>query len=222
MTKGYSIAIVDDHFAVRDGYKYFLEKLNLVEYVACFSGEKDIIEELEKSHFDLVLLDIELREGNGIKICRNLKLKFKNTKVLILSGHHNKEYIISAYQNDSDGYLFKDSENEEVKFAVERVLLKEEKHFNLEAMDTIFQHQEFYKNQIKNTKKILSEREIEIVKLICEGKSNKEIGNILYRDETTISTHRYNIMKKIGAHKSLEILNYAISVGIYLPIKKSN
>lgn len=218
MTRVFSIAIVDDHFAVRDGYKYFIEKLSFVVQVQCFAGEKEILEMLEKVKYDLILLDIELKDGNGLKMCRNLKLKYKGIKILILSGHHNKEYIVSAYQNEADGYLFKDTENEEVKFAIERVLMKEQKHFNLEAMDTIFQHQEFHKNRLKNPKKFLSKREIEIVILICEGKSNKEIGNILHRDETTISTHRYNIMKKIGVHKSHEILNYAIANGLYSPI----
>jgi DNA-binding NarL/FixJ family response regulator len=219
MKQFYSIAIIDDHFAVRDGYKYFLEKLPFISHVECFAQESEISKAFEKTKFDLILLDIELKAGNGLKICKDFKLKYKNIKVLILSGHHNKEYILSAFQNEADGYLFKDSDNEEVGFALERVLKKGQKHFNLEAMDTIFQHQEFNKNRIKNPKNSLSEREIEIMILICEGKSNKEIGNILHRDETTISTHRYNILKKIGAHKSLEILNYAIANGIYTPIR---
>jgi DNA-binding NarL/FixJ family response regulator len=213
----YTVAIVDDHFAVLDGYKFLLQKLPFISTIHCFYGEQDFMIEMKKIPYDLVLLDISLKDGDGLQICKQLKLHFKKVKVIMLSGHHNKNYLFKAYINDANGYLFKDADSNEVRFAIERVLTKDEKHFNLEAMEAILIQQDAIKTRNKNSKITLSEREIEIVIYICEGKSNKKIGELLNRSEHTILAHKTNIMKKLGVHKSIDITNYAIREGIFIP-----
>jgi two-component system nitrate/nitrite response regulator NarL len=168
----------------------------------------------------LVFLDIELSVENGLDECRKLKATNSTIKIIMLSAHHDEQYILSAYDSNADGYLFKDSTKTEVLEAIRKVLFSDEKYFNHEALSIIFQFQEAMKKRNLNGKNDLSEREIQILKLICEGHSNDEISNLLNRTKSTIATHRQNIMNKTNVHNSLELMNFAIRNGHYIPKTK--
>ncbi len=215
-----NVAIVDDHFAVRDGYRNLLHKLKYVEHVNTFDTAKEMLEEMKKKPFDLIFMDIELKNENGLYICTKIKQSYKDVKVLILSSYHSEEYIIEAYHNNADGYLFKDSDSKEVRNALDKIIFEHGKYFNTEAIDIIFNEQESKKKSEESNTTKLTKREIQIVILICEGYSNIEIAEKLFRDITTITTHRQNIMKKINAHKGIDIYNYAVKNGIIAPSAK--
>lgn len=202
-----NVAIVDDHFAIRDGYKNILKKTSYIDCVCPFATGKELLNELKKKTIDLVLLDIELKNEDGLEICKHLKLTYKNIKVIILTSHHSSEYIIKAEQYDADGYLFKDAEPKEVRIAIDKVVNQNGRYFSSEAKSIL---------AVTEDSK-LTQREIQILQLVCEGKSNKEIGEIFNRDETTIAKHKQNMMNKINVHKSVEIIYYAIKHGYYTP-----
>jgi DNA-binding NarL/FixJ family response regulator len=216
--KKFKIGVVDDHFAIRDGYKSLLESSELISEVKTYKSIREFYLDFKSNIFDLVFFDIELPSENGLDECRQLKNKNNKLKILILSAHHNEQYILNAYDSNADGYLFKDATQNEVLDALNKVLLKNEKFFNHEALSIIFQFQETVKKKSIKSKNELSEREIQILKLICEGHSNDQISAILNRTTTTIATHRQNIMNKIKAHNSIELLNYAIRNGYYIPL----
>lgn len=223
MKRTFNIAIIDDHFAIRDGYKFCAEKIPFIKIVDTF--ESFVLFEQSQQVYDLILLDIELKNSNGLDSCKAYKQAGNSTKIIMLSSYHEEPFIVEAYKNQADGYLFKDAPFEEVLLAFEKVLLKGDKHFNLEAIETLFKYHENEKKTSKLAQVKITKREAEIIHLICEGFSNKEISETIHRSVTTVSKHRYNIMQKFGFHKSIELVNFAIERGIFKVkriVKKSN
>ncbi len=215
----YNIALIDDHFAVRDGYQSFLQNIEFVNQVDTFGNSEDFFIALKTQNYQLALIDIQLKGENGLDICKILKLKYPEVWVLMLSSFHSQEYIISSYENKADGYLFKDSDSSVIKFAIEEVLVHKRKYFENEALRVIFDHKE--NNEEATPIQILTEIEINIMIQICKGKSNKEIAVILNRKSSTIGTHRQNIMKKIRGHKTVDVYRYASKNGIYPPLDEN-
>jgi two-component system nitrate/nitrite response regulator NarL len=215
--KKYTVAIVDDHFGIRDGYRNLISRLDFVSGTQTFASGKELFSAMKYSPFDLVLLDVELKGENGIDICNQIKTRYKTTRVLIFSAYHSEEYMVSAERNQADGYLLKDSEPREVKKAIEKILVDEEKYFTAEAMQAILEYERLHNNPGHAAD--FSTRELQVIRMICAGKTNKDIGIMLNRDEKTIAKHRQNIMKKMNVHKSVEVINYAIAHGLYVPGK---
>jgi len=216
--KKHKIGVVDDHFAIRDGYKSLLDSMEFVSNVNTYKSVKEFYLDYQSNILDLVFLDIELPGENGLDECRKMKNENSKIKIIILSAHHDEQYIVNAYDSNADGYLFKDATKNEVLEAIQKVLFSNEKYFNHETLSVIFQFQETNKKRKLNNKNELSEREIQILKLICEGNSNYQISAILNRTTSTIATHRQNIMNKMKVHNSLELINYAIRNGYYNPL----
>jgi len=192
-----------------------LEKLDYVKLVQGFATSKAFFEETKRTDFDLVLLDIELKDENGLDICKIIKQENKNIKVIIESLHESPNFILHAYENNADGYIFKGGNYAELKNAIDKIVFHNEKYFTPVALKIIFNKQESDKLGNSRSKTELTEREIEIMKLICGGKSDKRIAKTLYISEMTVATHRRNILKKINCHKSIDILNFAIKNGFY-------
>ncbi len=213
------VAVIDDHFAIRDGYKALLQSFAFVGQVDAFSNSIDFYSQLKNRAYDLVIIDIELKGENGLDLCKNLKQLKAQIKVLILSSYHSEEYIMNAYENNADGYLFKDTDAKEVKRAVEEMIFHNKKFFEDEAIRVIFNLEEARKKNHDKIKVKLTEREMEIIYHIVHGKSNKEIGVILNVAETTISTHKQNIMKKLNAHKTIDLFRFASETGLITTIK---
>ena len=109
MDKGnLKIGIVDDHFAIRDGYQTLLESWEFVSGVYVYQSAKELRLDLKSNILDLVFLDIELLDENGLDECRKIKNSNSTIKIIMLSAHHDEQYILSAYDSNADGYLFKD------------------------------------------------------------------------------------------------------------------
>ena len=156
--KKHKIGVVDDHFAIRDGYKTLLDSMEFVSDVNTYKSVKEFYLDYQSNILDLVFLDIELPGENGLDECRKIKNKNSKIKIIILSAHHDDQYILSAYDSNADGYLFKDSTPNEVVEAIRKVLFSNEKYFNHEALSIIFQYQESTKKKNSNSKTELSER----------------------------------------------------------------
>lgn len=212
-----SIAVVDDHWAIRSGLKVVLKKMDYVESVQSFATSAEFYPEMKLNPFDLIILDVELKGENGLDICKEVKNQYKNTKVLMSTMFDNPGYVIRAYENKADGYILKDTTPKEMKEAIDKIVFQNKTYYPAYAAKLIFDKQEADR-KIKADAE-LTESEIEVMKLICEGKTDKEIGKLKNRSEATISTHRQNILKKIKGHKTADIIIYAIQNGIYIPLK---
>lgn len=215
------IAIIDDHFATRNGYKEFIKTFDFVGSVDVFENSIDFYNKQKVLKYDLVVLDIELKTENGIDICLQLKSAFGDIKVLILSAFHSHEYIISSYKYGADGFVFKDSESGVIKNAIEEIIVNNGKYFEDNANRIIFNLMHSEKSNFNLPVKLLTEREMEVLILVCKGKSHKEIANSLLIKENTIATHKQNMMKKLDLHKTVELYNWAQENGVFSPLKIS-
>lgn len=212
-----NIAILDDHVGIREGYRTILSRIPYVFFVAPFGTSDELYEGMKKENFHLILIDIRLKDENGLDICKHLKNKHPDLKVLMISSFHNENYILNAHHNDADGYLFKDAELKEIRLAIDTIIQDNGCYYNLEGLQIIHNHERHIKEKNKTSRTRLTEIEIKVAKEVCDGKTTKEIAIILGLEPSTINTHRNRIWKKLDIHKVAELLNYMISNGLYIP-----
>jgi len=208
------ILLVDDHEVVIDGLKSILKSIELFRVVGeAYSGEEclDKIDELKP---DMVLMDLDLPELNGIVTTRRIKSKYPDIKVAILSRYSNNNLVMEALKAGACGYILKCESSENILNALKQI--SEGNNFVSASLnECLF---EFILNPGKRTGgkaiDLLSTRELEIIQLIANGKSAKEIGAKLNISRRTAETHRGNIMKKLGVHSIAELVKSAIILGI--------
>jgi DNA-binding NarL/FixJ family response regulator len=211
------IAILDDHVGIREGFRAILNRIPYVDQVAAYGTGKELFEGIKRIKFNLILIDIRLKNENGFDICKKIKQGNNPPKVLIISSFHNEAFIINAYNIDADGFLFKDADLVEIRKAIDQVLLDDKAYYDNEGLSAIVNHHKQINERAKNSKIHLSPIELKVAKLICEGKTTKEAAMVLSLEATTVNTHRHRIWKKLGIHKSSELINYMISHGFYQP-----
>lgn len=202
-----NIVIVDDHQIVRKGLKLLFttdEKLNVI---GDFGNPEEALTFLENTTVDLLLSDFTMPGMSGIELTRKALDKRPDLKVLILTMHLNDNYIKEVIDVGAKGYIIKDSPEEEILEAVKTVA-KDELYLNKTVSDMLVKKLMDKKNQ-GNLEKLTS-REKDILKCIVEGLSNKMIGQELFISERTVNAHRYNIMKKLHAKNSADLVRITI------------
>ena len=187
----YNIALADDHVLLRDGIKRIEESPDL-RVVAEASDGLELLRVLKQHDVDMVLLDISMPGLRGIEAVREVKISFPSIKVLILTMHKKKEYIRHAFSAGADGYLLKEATGDELFDAISTI--RNRTGGKLEA-------------------EVLTTREREVLKLIAEGKSSKEIADLLFISIYTVNNHRAKIIKKLGMKKTADLVRYAIREG---------
>lgn len=206
------VFIADDHQIIIDGLKSVLDEARQIEVVGYANDGKDTLERLDLITPDVLILDIEMPVFNGIEVTRQLKNNQNNIKIIILSMYNEPGLIKKLEAMGVDGFLLKNSDQEELVKAINTVV-SGQKYFS----SNLHQHQEKKANtfsEIPSREFIdLTTREIEILKLIAEGLSNKEIGEQLYISHRTVDTHRTNLMKKLGVNKIAGLIKFAIQNG---------
>jgi len=211
-----SIVLVDDHAIVRDGLKYLLEEDKNLTIVGEASNGLEAIDLVREKQPDLLIIDVRMPKMNGIEAVKILNSKPIKTKSIVLSMHDSEEYILNSIEANAMGYLLKDASKSEILKAIHTVyngekyfsgdisniivnsLLK--KSISSEPNQSSIQEIETTKNTFNITKK-----ELEILHLILEGKSNKDISEILHKSKRTIETHRFNLMKKLNVKNLIEL-----------------
>lgn len=211
MTKEVNILIADDHQIVIDGLKNILTNVSGIRVAATAGNGKEAIEICTSLKIDVILMDIDMPEMDGIEATKRLKQKFSGIKILVLSMHNEKGIIQEVINAGADGYLLKNTNQTELIGAIKKVC-SGEKYFSSDVTLTLINNSA--SNQTENNKHLVSnltEREIEIIQLIAEGLSNKEIGDKLFISHRTVDTHRTNIMKKIDVHNVAGLIRFAIN-----------
>jgi DNA-binding NarL/FixJ family response regulator len=210
-------AILDDHVGIREGFRAILNRIPYIDQVATFQSSKELFNELKSNKFDIILIDIKLKNENGLDICKKVKNLNPNIKTLIISSYHNDAFIINAYNFEADGFLFKDAELVDIRKAIDTIIIENKSYFDFESLQIIVGHHKNITESSKNNKVQLSPIELKVAKKICDGLSTKEIAAFLNLEPATINSHRHRIWKKIGIHKSAELFNYMITNGLYIP-----
>ncbi|RLD86235.1 MAG: DNA-binding response regulator [Bacteroidetes bacterium] len=202
------ILLVDDHQIILDGVRSLLKGVNNIQVIGDALNGEEALNTLQVLTADLVLMDLDMPKLNGIDATMRIKEEFPHTKVLILTVHNESSLIRNLISIGADGYLLKNSCKEELLDAIYKVQ-SGEKYFSSEVTLSLMQEDnsrdELLKSDIEFTK-----RELDVLRLLADGCTNKEIGEKLFISHRTVDTHRTNIMKKVGVNNVAGLISFAI------------
>lgn len=202
------ILLVDDHQIIIDGLKSLLQNSDEIVVVAEANNGREALRILDILEIDVILMDIDMPVLNGINTLKEITNRSYSAKVIILSMHNEAGMIKSLISIGANGYLLKSCAQEELIGAIRKVA-SGQSCFSTEVTLSLLNP-----TQSNQTTELLTERETEIIKLIAEGFSNKEIGSKLYISHRTVDTHRTNLMKKLDVSNIAGLISYAIRNGI--------
>jgi DNA-binding NarL/FixJ family response regulator len=209
------IVIAEDHTILREGLKSLLSSNPDFEIIGEAEDGREAIRCVEKFKPDLILMDLSMPRINGLDAIKEIKKRFSETKILVLTVHKTEEYILASLKSGADGYILKDSTHAELVLAVKNVLSG--KHYispgiSEKVIEGYLEGKKALKT--KSSWETLTQREREILKLIAEGYKNKEIGNYLCISPKTVEKHRANLMEKLDLHNVQALTAFAIEKGL--------
>ncbi len=207
--------LADDHTVVRDGLRALLEKQPDMAVVGEAADGRDSIRLAEEQSPDVVIMDIGMPNLNGIEATRRILAANPRTAVLMLSMHQDESYVLRSLKAGARGYLLKDSLRSEVIEAVRAVF--QGRSFLTRKVSRMLQEdyvQQLETRGLDDRYDLLTDREREILQMVAEGKSNKEVAGLLNIGQTTVETHRAHILQKLGLHSVPELILYAVRKGI--------
>jgi len=211
--KPYRIVVADDHIMLLQGIKKIIEESKDMVVVGEASDGLELLNLLKKMTPDMVILDISMPNLRGIEATSELKMIYPEVKILILTMHKRKEYLYHALAAGADGYLLKEDTDTELFSAIEAVRQGETYVSPLLSKALTNDLVEIARGNHNRPEEPLTTREREILKLIAEGKSNKEIADLLFISIRTVQHHRASIMKKLDLKKVADLVKYAIRKG---------
>ena len=216
MAAPFSILLADDHVMFRRGIQRIIQGINDVEVVGEANDGFELIALLKTTSPQLVILDISMPNLRGLEATREIKIINPEVKVLILTMHKDQEYLYHAFATGAEGYLLKEDADSELIFAID-TLKKGGTYISpllaSQVADLFMQKSRPGGKQTASPSQLLSTREREIIKLIAEGKSHKEVAELLFISSRTVEHHRANIMKKLNVKKTADLVKYAIEKG---------
>ncbi|WP_460145935.1 response regulator [Pseudomonas sp. S2_A02] len=199
------VALVDDHSLVRDGIKSLLAVMAPLEVVGEAENGADAIEMVGRCQPDLLLVDISLKDINGLELTRLLRSQYPSLKVLVLSMYDNYEYVSESVRSGASGYVLKNAPSREIIAAIEAI-----------ASGGTFYSAEIAQRLIadKSTDNELTPRESQVLYKMAQGLNNKEMARELDISVRTVETHRLSIRRKLNIDKPAALVKYAIDHGI--------
>jgi len=209
------ILIADDHGIVRKGLRLQLEQNKAFEVVGEATEGREAVRMAEELAPDVVIMDIAMPNLNGIQATTQVVKKNPHIAVIILSMYSDETYLMRTLAAGAKGYLLKDSADVDLHRAVE-VVAEGKPFFSPAIADTLLEDymRQLQQRGLQDSYDLLTEREKEILQLLAEGKSNKDVASILNLSTNTVETHRTRIMQKLDLHSTAEIVLYAVRKGI--------
>jgi len=207
------VILADDHQLFREGLANLLAESKEIEVIAQAVNGKDAIYKAKQLHPDVVIMDINMPEMDGVEATAQLLKEVPEMKIIGLSIHANKQYIKGMLEAGSSGYLFKNCSYDELIKAIQTV--HSGKKYLSEKITEILIHEYLNKEEIgPSTSSELTDRESEILKLIADGISVSDISNQLFVSIKTINTHKQHILEKLNLKTTTDIVKYALKKGI--------
>lgn len=213
MKNPYRVILADDHTMFRQGIRRILQDAENLEVIGEARDGLELLELARKLKPDMVIVDISMPNLRGLEATREIKMILPDVKVLILTMHRDKDYVVSAISSGAEGYLLKEDMDTELFTALDKIqqgscyvsptLSGELAH---ELVQTCW-------NEEPQSFEPLTLREKEVLKLVSEGKSHKDIADLLFISVRTVDHHRANIMKKLGIKDTANLTKYAIRKG---------
>jgi DNA-binding NarL/FixJ family response regulator len=206
------VLLADDHALVRAGFRSLLEKIQFVKVVGEAKDGREAVELVRKHRPDVMLIDIAMPKLNGLEASARVTKEFPKTRVIVLSMYANQEYVKQAMQMGARGYLVKEDAFSELKAAIKGVIQGE-----VYVSPSISQHVIGYRQRVDvayDAVTKLTPRQREILQLLAEGNSTKEIAFSLGLSGKTVDAHRLQVMKKLQIRDLLGLVRYAMRIGL--------
>ena len=204
----YTVIIADDHDIIREGIKNILRNQKDYEVVAEAADGQEALDKVSALKPDILLLDITMPKKSGLEILDQLQRASKKTKILIISVHKADAYIMRALKSGVKGYLNKENAADDLLPALRKITAGQ---VYLSAQASSYLLEKASKGPEEMAKdNILSGRETEVLRLVAEGKTAKEIAESLFISARTVENYKNNLLKKLGLHKSSDLIKYAI------------
>lgn len=204
------ILLADDHAILRKGVRMMIDSEPDLEVVGEAKTGREAIEEARNLKPDIVLMDVSMPELNGIEGTRRICEELSQTKVIGLSMHRDSVYVREILRAGARGYLLKDSEDDDLIRAI-RAVARGEAFLSPAVSDAVLSD---YRKHVSNPVDLLTSREREVLTMIAEGKTNKEIANALNLSVYTIESHRGSVMEKLNLHNTGDIVRFALRNGL--------
>jgi DNA-binding NarL/FixJ family response regulator len=198
---------------LRRGIKKIIEASRGMVVVGEASDGLELLDLLKKITPDLVILDISMPNLRGVEATREIKMIYPGVEILILSMHKKKEYLYHAFSAGARGYLLKEDTDTELFSAIEKIRKGETYLSPVLSRELAGDLVEIFSGKAKLHSDPLTNREREVLKLLAEGKSSKEIADLLFISARTAQHHRASIMKKLKLRKTADLVKYAIAKG---------
>ena len=211
--KQYRVLLADDHVLIRHGIKNIIKKNDQFEVVGEVSNGKQLMGFLEDSEVDLIILDISMPDIGGMEAIGLVKSKYPWIKILMLTMHKNKQYFYNAMAAGADGYLMKDDSDEELLVAISKVLSGKSYISPYMTDDFADDVINMYRNERRTPFQELTKREKEILQLVVQGFTSKQMAEQLSLSQRTIDHHRSNLLRKFNRKNSVDLVNYAVRNG---------
>jgi two-component system, NarL family, response regulator NreC len=205
------VLIADDHGIVRKGLRLQLEQRAEFEVVGEASDGRDAVKMVEELNPDVVVMDIAMPNLNGIEATTQIVKKHPNIGVIMLSMHSDETYLTRTLAAGAKGYLLKDTADVDLYRAVS-VVAQGKPFFSPAIANTLLEDymRQLQQRGLQDSYDLLTDREKEILQLLAEGKTNKEVATILDLATATVETHRTRLMQKLDLHSSADIVLYAV------------
>jgi DNA-binding NarL/FixJ family response regulator len=208
------ILVADDHGIVRSGLKMLIDRQEGMRVVAEAGDGVEAVERTLREHPDVAILDVAMPRMTGIQAAREIKAHSPGTHVVLLSMHDEEGYLFDAFKAGASGYVLKRAADEELVEAVRRVAAGGS---FLSASTQGEVVKAWLDDGHEGPKDQLTPRELDVVKLIAEAYTNKQIAEILKVSEKTVESHRGNLLAKLGMRDRVELVRYAIRRGLIEP-----
>lgn len=208
-----TILLADDHDVVRRGMKMLLEDEEGIQVIGEAFDGLDAIEKVKMLMPNVVILDLTMPKMNGIEAAKIISEEYPEVKILIFSMHHNKEYIVKSVENGANGYLLKDTGKDELLRAI-KVVSEGRKYFPPEISEVIIDELLAKTSGIQEENRPIFEKitpkEKQILGMIVQGYNSREMANKLFLSIRTVDNHRANMMKKVKAKNTADLVKMAI------------
>lgn len=206
------IAVADDHLLVINGLQAMVEKMDDLSFLFSATSGSELLDQLRSEQPDVLLLDIQMPDANGIELCKQLRLMYSDMKIIALTNFEQSSYVKQMVRNGALGYLLKNIDGKTLHAAIH----------------TVVQNKPFIQEQIRNTmlNEVLSgtkssaqgvsltKREVEILGLVARELTNQEIADKLFISVRTVETHRINLTQKLGVHNTAGLVKEAYRRGL--------
>ena len=205
--KQYSIILVDDHKLFREGLKLLLENLPYISEIKEAENGQALIELIQQYHPDIIFMDIEMPEMDGITATREVMKTYPDVHIIALSMYGDENYYTQMISAGAKGFIIKNSGMQDIEAAIKSVT-NGNNYFSQEILNRLIKG--IYKKKKKSPSNDLTDREQEVLYYICKGLSNQEIADTLFLSKRTVDKHRENLLSKTNAGNTAGLVMYAV------------